>query len=844
MGSFVQDIRYAVRSFRRTPGTTLIVILTLALGIGATTAIFTLMNGVMLSRLPVPDASGLLLLGRGRACCVNGGVPKDFDLFSYQQYLQLRDNNPYFTGIAAVRARADNLQLRVPGRSGPAQTASSRLVSANYFSLLGVSPALGRGFVAGEDVGEGAHPVAVISDRFCKKVFNGSPQASVGATVIANGVALTIVGVMPPGFFGETVEADPPDMWIPLSMQPTIMSRRALFNDPDAFWLYPLARLKPGANVIEAQSWLKAQIQAHLAQVQGPDINAKSREDIARMNFEITSGEGGISRLKNSYAESLKILMAMVAVLLVICCANVSNLLLARATARQQEIATRVALGASRSRIIRQVLTETALIGIAGGAAGLTLAFWAADFLKVLAFRTSYIPVKTSPDLRVLCFTAIAVLAATFIAGLGPAWHTARTSLSASSRTMTQTENSKFSLGSFLVVAQVSGCLVLVVVAGLFARSLNRLVDQDFGFNTRVLDVRFDPDKAGYKFKDLPQLYRELENKISRLNGVEAVTYAQYAPFSDNWSSTLVIPGYVSASGGPPEARWLRVGPRYAEIMGLQLLSGRDIGSQDTPESPNVAVVNDEFVRQYLGNREPLGMEFAFQDATDKTKFRIVGVVKGTKYQSVKEETIPPTFFIPAMQKSGLSGTADGSDDSMYAKDILVRTSDRSAHAADAVRNAVLEVNSEMPIRYVRTVKEQLVETVRGDQTIQRLSAYFGVFALLLASIGLYGLMMYGVARRTREMGIRFALGAKTVTVIGMIMRQSMMLVLAGIAVGIPLTWAGGKIASGKLYGVSPADPLVFGTAILVMSIAAAIAAYLPARRASRVDPAVVLRAE
>lgn len=843
MRSFLQDVRYSIRSYSRTPGLAFVIILTLALGIGANTAIFTLINGVMLQSLPVSDAESLLVLGRGRSCCVNGGIPLNFDLFAFPQYIELREDNPYFNAIAAVRAESDSVLVRRPGSSQRVQSINARLVSGNYFQVLGVNLVAGRGFSVDDDRGELAHPLVVVGDGLAKRMF-GSSTAAVGQPLTINGTAFSIVGVAPPSFFGETFEVDPAEMWIPLSMQPKIMGRRSMLADEGAFWLYPLARLKSGASIREAEAWLKTQVQTYLARTQGSEFSEKDREDIARVNVEITSGQYGFSRLRRLYSESLKMLMALVGLLLLICCANIANLLLARASARQHEIATRAALGARRWRIVRQMLTESMLLGMTGGLAGLFLAFLATEALLTLAFPGSTIPVGTVPDRRVLGFTFLVSMAATLACGFAPAWHCARVCVSSTSRTVTGPGYRRLNLGGALVIAQVSICLVLVVVAGLFTRSFSELTHQDFGFSSQVIDIRIDPNKVGYTFEQLPTLYSEIERRLARVPGVESVTLAQFAPFSgQNWSWSISLPGYASADGNPPSSRFTRVGPRFFETSGMRLIAGRDIGPQDVPGAPAVTVVNERFVREFLNNRDPLGVRFSFNKPNAKVQMEIVGVVSDAKFQHAREQ-MQPTFFLPMLQPVGLQEGGDSNDDSMYAHDILVRAGGDPGVVTAQLRAALVEMNPDMPIRKITTLREQVGRTLMQDLVVQKLSGFFGLLALLISAIGLYGLMSYAVIRRTRELGIRFALGAATSDVVRMVMRQSMLLVVLGIAIGVPLTWAGARIASRMLFGVGPYDAVVFITSTAILAATASISAYLPARRASRVDAAVVLRAE
>lgn len=837
MSALLNDLKHAGRVLRSTPGFTVAVIVTLALGIGANTAIFTLLNAVLFKPLPVHDPTGLWLVGRGQNCCVNGGVQTNFDLFPYPLYQDIRQQRDLFAGVTAFTAASSIVRVRTGDRQ--AVSAQGKLVSANYFDVLGVRPFVGRGFRADEEATR--QPVTVVSHRFWRRALEGDPGA-VGRTVNINGQSFTVVGVAPPQFFGETIQADPADLWFPLSMASEVMSRSSLLPETTTYWLYLIGRLAPGTTPDQAALRLTQLTRAWMLQYE-----TEGRESIARSTTPVTSAAGGVSRLGRRYAEPLRILTFTAVMVLLIGCANVANLFLARAASREREMAMRVALGATRARLVRQVLTESVMTALLGGAAGLLLAYWGTNALIAIAFRgASFVPVSAAPDTRVLAFLTAVSLAVGLLFGAAPAWKSSRLEVYGSLHPGGSAGGAGFrgfTLGKLLVVVQLASCLTLVVGALLFTRSFLRLQRQDFGFERdAVLDARLDVAGIAYRGDQLADVSDRLLRAVKDVPGVRSVGLSFYAPFSgDNSSWSLDVAGY---SGERAYGRWNRVSPGYFETMGIRLITGRGISDRDGPTTPRVAVVSEAFVRRYFEGRNPLGQTFRFVNTPQPApeQYEIVGVVTDMKYQTAREE-VSPTFYVPLVQRTPLDRDEQRVS-RIFPHDLMVRTSVNPAIVAEQVRAALRSAEPDIPVASIVTMRERIDRTLAQDQTLTALSIGFGVLAIVLACVGLYGLMAYSIARRRREFGIRLALGALPQTVLVMVLRESMHVVAIGVAVGLPIVLVGIRIARNQFYGFEPRDPGLMTGAVAVLTLVAAVAALVPARRAAKADPMTALRYE
>ncbi len=837
MSTLLQDLRYAWRLLAKSPGFSTAAIVTLALGIGANTAIFTLLNALLLRPLPVRDPAGLSLVGRGRNCCVNGGVQSSFDLFPYPLYGKVREQTNLFSELAAFTPANSVVRLRVGDT--PAGSAQGKLVSANYFSVLGVRPFLGRGFRADEE--STPQPVVVVSYRFWQRALQRDTGV-VGQTVNVNGQPFTVVGVTPPRFFGETMQADPADLWFPLSMAPHVMARTSLLPETTTYWLYLIGRLAPGMSPDQAAVRLTQQTRTWMR-----EYEKGNRQEIDRSSTRITSAAGGVSRLGRLYGAPLRILTFVVVMVLLIACANVANLFLARAAGRQREMAMRVALGASRTRLVRQLLTESITTAVLGGIAGLLLAFWGTKALIAIAFRgATFVPISATPDLRVLAFLLGVSIAVGLLFGAAPAWKSARLEVYGALHPGGSAGGvgfRGFTLGKMLVVVQFASCLALVVGAFLFSRSFLRLQLQDFGFERdAVLDARLDVEGSSYTSEQLSEVSDRLLRAVKDLPGVSSVSLSFYAPFSgDNSEWSLAVSGYT---GEEAYGRWNRVTPGFFETMGMRLISGRDISERDGSNSPRVAVVSEAFVRRYFSGRNPLGQTFRFVDTPKPApeQYEIIGVVSDMKYESAREEVFP-TFYIPLLQRTPLDRD-ETRISRLYPHDLLVRSSANAVAVAEQVRAALPKAEPDMPVAGIVTMRERVDRSLAQDQTLTVVSIGFGMLALVLACVGLYGLMAYAVARRMREFGIRMALGAPPSSLLGMVLRESIRVVAIGLVAGMPIVFVGIRIAASQFYELAPRDPGSIVAAVAALALVAAVAALVPARRAAKSDPVIALRYE
>ena len=836
------DVRYALRMLLKNPGFTAMAVVSLALGIGANTAIFTLINGVLLTSLPVHEPRQLVSFGKAEGGGVWGGYPAGaVDLFSYDFYKQVEPEEKPLEGLCAFGSFPVAVSVRPTGSARAAGQAVSHLVSGNYFQVLGVNAGLGRMLEPADDDAPGAHPVAVVSHRYWQREL-ASDLAVVGQVLSVNGTAFTVVGVAPPSFYGTSLDNDAPDLWLPLTMQQQAMLRPSLIETRGPYWLHLMGRRSASVGIPQAQEWVNLRLRQYLSAREGERVVPERIREIQATFVQLVDGGRGTSQLRSNYREPLLLLMGMVAMVLLIACANLANFLLAKAASREREISTRFALGAGRVQVVRQMLTETLLLALTGGGLGLLFAAWATRVL--VDFVIGPTPSSTfdpSLDPMVLAFTLGVSLLTGLLFGLAPALRVSRMSplegLKTSARTVTGGGRAgRFPLPKILVTAQVAVSLVLLVGAGLFTRTLNNLVHQDFGFDREnVLQAHFDPRIAGYKLEQLDGLYARLLDRVQALPGVRSATLASMAPLSNmRWNGPIEVPGRVAQPGENVNSSVNGVAPRYLETVGTPLLRGRPIGREDNADSPHVAVVNETFASAFFPHDEALGRHVRFGDPGLAGDWEIVGVVKDSKYNSPRE-TAQRMAYLPLTQLSA---------DDRYAGFMQVRTAGDPARAAAALRQALAEVDHDLPILGVTTMSEEVARFTPQEALISRLSSFFSLLAVLLAGIGLYGIMSYAVSRRTNEIGIRLALGAGRSGVLWMILKESLLLLVAGLALGLPLALAGTGLVRTHLFGLGPSDPLTLAAAITSISVATVWAGYLPARRATRVDPMVALRYE
>ncbi len=837
MENLLKDIRYGLRGLLKRKGFAAIAILTLALGIGANTAIFTLVNAVMLKSLPVQKPEELVLFsdmtGEGTSF-EDSPRTGQWDRFSYLSYEYFRDHNQSFQEIAALRSGESQLSVRqTDSQANAAARASGHLVTGNYFSLLGVRAMRGR-VLTPEDDKPGAAPVAVISHRYWEKALNSDPSI-VGRNVIINGTNFTVVGITPPEFFGVRIRRAP-DFWLPLSFHPQIELQESFLTNQEAYWLMVMGRLKPGVSMDQANANVNLQLRQHLTELAGSELTAERQQGIQNTFVKLVDGQGGLSSLRRAYSKPLRMLLAIVGMVLLIACANVGSLLLSRAASRKAEISLRLALGATRWRIIRQLLAESMLLAFIGGVCGVLLAQWGVYVLVGLVAKTS--PLDTAPDIGVLGFTAGVSIVAGLLFGLVPAIQASRTNLSSAMKEKTRTRGPlRFSLSSLMVVMQVGLSMVLLTGAGLFARSLVKLQNEEVGFDREnVLVLGIDPRLANYKPSELPALYQQIVERLGSLPQVRTVSMATYAPMSGtSRTSSVKVSGYTPQPDEDLVAQDILAGPKYAETLGLPLLRGRDIELRDNASAPRIGIVNQAFADHYFKDQNAIGHTFSFDEDDGKAApLQIVGVVGDIRNDDPRKEP-EPTVYRPILQIQGQGA---------YSCTIHVRTLSDPASVAGPVRQMLNQIDDKLPIFGVTTLSDQLHENLNQERLIAQLVSFFGALALILASIGLYGVMAQGVARRTSEIGIRMALGARGGNIAWMILRETLYLVLAGLIVGVPAALAGARAISSQLFGLSAIDPLTLVSAAIVLSVVAMLAGYLPARRASRVNPLSALRYE
>jgi predicted permease len=826
----LDELRYAFRNLRKSPVFTAVAVGSLALGIGANTAIFTLLDQVLLRALPVKNPQKLVKVYVGKGPF--SGSSRCEACISYPQYRDFRDRNQVFSGILARFPQS--LSFTDGDRT---ERVRGELASGNYFDVLGVGAALGRTLTQQDDVQVNGHPLVILSYAFWQKRFGGDPSV-LNRSVHVNAQPMTVIGVAQPGFQGVEVGAAT-DIFVPIAMKPLMTPTWNDLENRQSLWVYTIARLKPGVSREQALASLRVlgrqilESEITLYASQGESFRKRYVEKAIVME-DVSRGQ---SDLREQFSKPLMVLMAMVGLVMLIACANVANLLLARAAARQKEIAVRLALGAGRARVIRQLLVESTTLALAGGAGGLAIAYWGGRvLLRFLPAEGASQALSTTPDLRVLLFTLGLSLATGILFGLAPALQSTRPAISPALKD--QASNVSASAGQArlrmtLVAGQVALSLVLLVGAGLFARSLYNLKDVNPGFRAdNLVSFSIDASLNGYSQPRMHELFRRLEDSLRVPPGVRAVATVEVPPLSgDSSTNTVRVEGYEPKPQEDmnPYANW--IGPEYFSTMGIPLIAGREFTRRDDTAAPKVAVINESMARYFFGQKNAIGMHLGI-GRKDKLGIEIVGVVRDGKYLTLRENP-ERTVYFPWTQ-----------DEQIQNMTFVVRGSRNDEKMGGELRGAVGALDPNLPVYGLRTMKSEIDESIYIDRMIAALSSFFGGLATLLAAIGLYGVMAYSVARRTREIGLRMALGAERAHVMWLVMREVAMLAGIGIAVALPVAYGLGRAVNSQLYGVRPADFGVLAGGTLLLAMVAGVAGYVPALRASRVDPLVALRYE
>jgi predicted permease len=840
MNTVLRDLQYGIRMLRRAPGFAAVAVITLALGIGANTAIFTVINAVMLRMLPVDHPEQLVTIGDpSRVGSWSNGTPRT-DILSYPLYKEIHDHNEVFSSVMAG-LRPEQLQIEIDGVT---EKAGSHVVTGNYFETLGVKALIGRTFTGEEDRAPGADPYIVLSYAFWQRRFAGDPRV-LGRTIKIKGFPFTIIGVAPPEFFGEIVGSRP-SFWVPMMMQPQLMPGRGFLEAPNTSALQLMARLKPGVAVEQARQNVNAIVKGALTETLAAKLSADDREAIKSGNVKLAvlveAGGRGLSRVRAQFSGPLILLMGMVALVLLVACVNVANLMLARSAARQREIAVRLAIGASPWRVSRQLLTESVLLAFMGGAFGLLVANWGSATLVQLANRTTTgNPIVLGLDWGVLGFTGGVCVLTGLLFGLVPAVRFLRMNVAPALKEGGRDSSGgahKNRAGRVLISSQIALAVLVVMAAGLLVRSLRNLQELDLGYaRDRLVLARADFIGSGYKKETVAAHTRELLDRIGKLPGVRSVTTSQNGLYSGTESADAYdVEGFTPQNQQDSISYEDQVGPNYFATIGVPILLGRDINEQDYASGAYVAVVNETFAKFYFGSRNPIGHKAKIQDSEhpNRPPFEIVGVARDVRDHNVR---VKPERRIYAP-------LSNGAIDSSVSPNLEIRAAGNPEALINELRTAIRQYDPNLIVENIQTGDELVNDTLNTQVLVARLSSFFGILVLALICVGLYGSMSYGVVGRTKEIGVRMALGATRVDVVWMVAREACIMLGIGIAVGIPIGIATSTAFKAMLFNVSKADPISIVASIATLIAISIAAAVIPARRATRVDPMVALRYE
>ena len=844
-----RDLRFALRMLRKSPGFAAVAILTLALGIGANTAIFSVINSVLLSNLPVKDPQQLVFLTNPDEQGLEiGFADGNRDFVTYPEFQQLEQNNQAFSGVLAASNFTARISVELQTADSAANGAPAHisLISGSYFSVLGVTPILGRAFGPEVDKLRDANPIAVISYALWQDRFGGARDV-IGRRIRILNTSYEVGGVAPPQFHGETVGANP-DIWVPLTMQSEVFpGQDYLSEETSPFrkteWLQAIGRLKPGVTLAQAKASIEVEFH-QMIEAQTGGMSEEKKRQFLNQHLAVTPGSHGASTLRGDFGKPLLILMVVVGLILLITGANIANILLARSAARQKEISIRVALGAGGPRLFRQVLTESILLAAIGGAVGLLLGRWAdVALLRMVSSTSNQVRLDLHPDSTILAFTLGVSLLTGILFGLAPALQATRVDLNSvlkgTSRSVagTTARSGGVPSGKILVIAQVALSLSLLVVAGLFVRSFRNLSETQLGYDRdHLLEFFVDPLSYGYRPTEIPALDRSILLRIDAMPGIGGATLIDNPLMSGRDSnSPITIEGQKPSPGDDAHARWAMVGPNFFSTTGIPILEGREITDGDSGNGQRVGVINQTMARKFFPHSNPVGQRAFVHTTSGQAPFIIVGVVQDSKQHSAKEKALP-RFYVPYFNPIGNDWTAGAA--------IIVRTAGDPSSFLSAIRSVVKQAAPNLPTVAMETMNQRLSDSLVTDRMIADLSGAFGMLAVVLVCIGLYGVMAYATSGRTNEIGIRIALGAQRSGILWLILRESLLLVLIGAAIGVPLVFLAGKWISSLLFGLQPADPVALAFAIALMFVIGVLAIYIPARRATRVDPMVALRQE
>jgi len=857
-----RDVRYALRQLKRSPGFAVTAVLTLALGIGATTAIFTLVQQVMLRSLPVARPEQLWRIGDSDDCCYSARYSQgDWSFFSWEAYKHFRANTPGFEQLAAFQPGEGNAELGVRRAGSPAaaETGNGEYVSGNFFVTLGISAWRGRLFTDGDDK-EGAAPVAVMSFHLWQQKY-GADLSVVGATYQINGHPFTMIGIAPPGFFGAKLDADDmPDIWLPLVTEPLIAGASTRLKDSRSAWLDLIGRVRPGTD----EKALEAQIQTELHQWLASHVQDMSPQEKTvweKQTVHLSPGGAGVSLMREGYKDDLRLLLVASLCVLLVACANIANLLLARGLKDRQQTAVRVALGASRVRLVRKALVESIALAVIGGAAGIAVAYAGARLILHLAFTAQglWVPLEAAPSIPVLLFALAVSLITGVVFGVAPAWMTSHAepveAMRGANRTVSGNAGGRGGvLGTAgaqkaLVIAQVTVSLVLLSAAAMLGESLRNLEQQKFGFDlngTYLLSI--DPKISNYKQEALVPLYRTIEERLRAIPGVREVSSSLHAPLTGYWTHDVRVEGQPEpGTTDDVTAGWTRVTPGFFASFGDRILMGRAITDEDNATTRPVAVVNEAFVKRFLGGRDPVGQHFGPAPGKNAGTYEIVGVAADMPYAATNtREPVPPMYFLPEAQTTHFDEVDLESREvwSHYLYCVAIVTPGNHPDLQARVKKVLEDVDPNLVVYGIQPYSEVFRARFTQRNMIASLTWLFGAVGLVLAAVGLYGVTAYGVEQRTGEIGVRMALGADRGSVVAMVLRRVLWQVGIGVALGIPAAIGTGWAMASQLVGVEPWSPAVLGLATVLLVLTAVAAAAIPARRAAAVDPMRALRSE